>query len=64
MLDYYFVSRGIPWIYGGCVGSYGITFTFMPGDTPCLNCLLGEVPLGGDTCDTSGIIPQEFNRLA
>ncbi|OMF15333.1 thiamine biosynthesis protein ThiF [Paenibacillus amylolyticus] len=53
----------IPWIYGGCVGSYGITYTFMPGDTPCLNCLLGEVPLGGDTCDTSGIIPQAVQMV-
>lgn len=48
----------IPWIYGGCVGSYGITFTILPGQTPCLNCMLGTVPLGGDTCDTAGIIPQ------
>jgi molybdopterin/thiamine biosynthesis adenylyltransferase len=53
----------IPWIYGGCVGSYGITYTFLPGDTPCLNCLLGEVPLGGDTCDTSGIIPQAVQMV-
>ncbi|CAH1190872.1 MULTISPECIES: ThiF family adenylyltransferase [Paenibacillus] len=52
-----------PWIYGGCVGSYGITYTFMPGETPCLNCLLGEVPLGGDTCDTSGIIPQAVQMV-
>jgi len=48
----------IPWIYGACVGSYGITFTILPGETPCLNCLLGSVPLGGDTCDTAGILPQ------
>ncbi|MGN7490898.1 MoeB/ThiF family adenylyltransferase [Paenibacillus sp. SAF-054] len=51
-------KHGIPWIYGGCVGSYGITYTILPGQTPCLNCLLGTVPLGGDTCDTAGIIPQ------
>ncbi|MNO75551.1 Molybdopterin-synthase adenylyltransferase [compost metagenome] len=48
----------IPWIYGACVGSYGITYTILPGDTPCLHCLLGTVPLGGDTCDTAGILPQ------
>ncbi|WP_410515169.1 MoeB/ThiF family adenylyltransferase [Paenibacillus sp. BR2-3] len=48
----------IPWIYGACVGSYGITYTIMPGETPCLNCLLGSVPLGGDTCDIAGILPQ------
>ncbi|TYA13601.1 thiazole biosynthesis adenylyltransferase ThiF [Paenibacillus faecis] len=50
-------KRGIPWIYGGCVGSYGMTLTILPGETPCLNCLLGVVPLGGDTCDTAGVIP-------
>lgn len=48
----------IPWIYGACVGSYGITYTILPGETPCLNCLLGSVPLGGDTCDIAGILPQ------
>ncbi|MFC0329652.1 thiazole biosynthesis adenylyltransferase ThiF [Paenibacillus sepulcri] len=46
----------IPWIYGACVGSYGITYTILPGETPCLNCLLETVPLGGATCDTAGII--------
>ncbi|GGF63707.1 thiazole biosynthesis adenylyltransferase ThiF [Paenibacillus albidus] len=51
-------KHGIPWIYGACVGGYGITYTILPGETPCLNCLLGAVPLGGDTCDTAGILPQ------
>ncbi|WNS44994.1 ThiF family adenylyltransferase [Paenibacillus sp. MMS20-IR301] len=51
-------KHGIPWIYGACVGSYGVTYTILPGETPCLNCLLGTVPLGGDTCDTAGILPQ------
>ncbi|MBP1932739.1 thiazole biosynthesis adenylyltransferase ThiF [Ammoniphilus resinae] len=46
----------IPWIYGACVGSYGITYTVLPGQTPCLNCLLESIPLGGATCDTAGII--------
>ncbi len=46
----------IPWIYGACVGSYGISYTIVPGETPCLNCLLETVPMGGLTCDTAGII--------
>ncbi|WP_068617476.1 MoeB/ThiF family adenylyltransferase [Paenibacillus tuaregi] len=53
----------IPWIYGGCVGSYGITYTILPGETPCLNCLLGAIPLGGDTCDTAGIIPSAVQTV-
>ncbi|WLD92507.1 MoeB/ThiF family adenylyltransferase [Alkalihalobacillus sp. AL-G] len=46
----------IPWIYGACTGSYGLTFTIIPGQTPCLACLLGKIPSGGETCDTAGII--------
>jgi len=49
-------KHGVPWIYGACVGSYGISFTIFPGESPCLQCLLKTVPLGGATCDTVGII--------
>ncbi|MED4990280.1 thiazole biosynthesis adenylyltransferase ThiF [Parageobacillus toebii] len=46
----------IPWIHGACVGSYGISYAFIPGKTPCFHCLLETVPVGGLTCDTAGII--------
>ncbi|PLR96575.1 ThiF family adenylyltransferase [Bacillus sp. T33-2] len=46
----------IPWIYGACVGSYGMSFSIIPGRTPCLNCLLKTIPIQGLTCDTGGII--------
>ncbi|KAB2333187.1 thiamine biosynthesis protein MoeB [Cytobacillus depressus] len=46
----------IPWIYGGCVGSFGMSLTVIPGKTPCLNCLLKTIPIQGMTCDTGGII--------
>ncbi|MBM7690619.1 molybdopterin/thiamine biosynthesis adenylyltransferase [Peribacillus deserti] len=46
----------IPWIFGACVGSFGISFTVIPGKTPCLNCLLRAIPLQGMTCETAGII--------
>lgn len=46
----------IPWIYGAVVGSYGMTFTVLPGKTPCLNCLLKTIPVQGMTCDTVGVI--------
>lgn len=49
-------KRGIPWIYGACVGSYGLSYVIRPGLTPCLHCLLETLPLGGATCDTVGII--------
>ncbi|WP_026695937.1 MoeB/ThiF family adenylyltransferase [Peribacillus kribbensis] len=46
----------IPWIYGACVGSFGMSFTILPGKTPCLNCLLRTIPMQGINCDTAGII--------
>lgn len=46
----------IPYIFGSCVGSFGMAFTIIPGSTPCLQCLLKKMPLQGQTCDTVGII--------
>lgn len=46
----------LPWIYGACVGSFGMSFTILPRKTPCLNCLLQAIPIQGMTCDTGGII--------
>lgn len=46
-----------PWIYGAVVGSYGTTFTILPGRTACLVCLFPEPPRGlHPTCDTVGVI--------
>lgn len=53
----------IPWIYGACVGSYGISFTILPGITPCLQCLIDTFPIGGMTCDTAGIISPAVSTV-
>ncbi|CDM64274.1 ThiF family adenylyltransferase [Pyrinomonas methylaliphatogenes] len=52
------VKQAIPWIYGAAVGSYGVTMTVRPHETPCLRCLFPEMPAPGSapTCDTAGII--------
>jgi adenylyltransferase/sulfurtransferase len=49
---------GIPWVYGGCIGAEGQTMTIVPGQTPCLRCLMTETPPPGSmaTCDTAGIL--------
>lgn len=46
----------IPWIYGAVVSSFGMSFTVIPGKTPCLNCILKTIPIQGMTCDTVGVI--------
>ena len=53
----------IPWIYGGCVGSYGVTYTIIPEKTPCFRCLM-EHPSSGATCDTAGIIQPAVQIVA
>lgn len=54
----------IPWIYGGCVGSTGITLPIIPGKTPCLRCLADQLPTNGATCDTLGVIPTVVTMVA
>ena len=54
----------IPWVYGSCVGSYGATYTIVPGETPCLHCLLKAMPNTGLTCDTVGIISPAVQIVA
>lgn len=49
-------QKKIPWIFGSCVGSTGMSFTVLPGITPCLQCLLDASPVSGATCDSVGII--------
>lgn len=52
------VKLGIPWVYGGVLGTYGLTAAILPGETPCLRCLLGPMPPPGTmpTCETAGIL--------
>jgi molybdopterin/thiamine biosynthesis adenylyltransferase len=56
----------IPWTYGACVGSYGICMTIIPGVTPCLRCVLQQLPAAGSspTCDTTGVIGPIVHLVA
>ncbi|RYM06560.1 thiamine biosynthesis protein MoeB [Sporolactobacillus sp. THM7-7] len=47
---------GVPWVYGGAVGAAGTTFTIIPGQTPCLACLLNHLPILAESCDRVGVI--------
>ena len=52
------VKHGIPWVYGGVLGTYGLTAPIVPGETPCLRCMLGPMPPPGavPTCETAGVL--------
>ncbi|MGR5961411.1 ThiF family adenylyltransferase [Bacillus paranthracis] len=57
-------KHNIPWVYGSCVGSYGMSCTIIPQETPCLHCVLKNVPVTGVTCDTAGIISPTVQIVA
>jgi molybdopterin/thiamine biosynthesis adenylyltransferase len=48
----------VPWVYGGCLGAEGQVLTIIPGQTPCLRCIMPEPPPPGSTptCDSAGIL--------
>ena len=52
------VRAGVPWVYGACVGSYGLALLVRPHVSPCLRCVLEELPApgSGPTCDTAGVV--------
>jgi molybdopterin-synthase adenylyltransferase len=52
------VKQDIPWVYGGVLGTYGLTAAIVPGETPCLRCLLGPMPPPASvpTCETAGVL--------
>lgn len=52
------VRWGIPWVYTGVVGGYGVSQTIVPGETACLRCLMPDLPPPGSaaTCDTAGVV--------
>ncbi|MGH7248614.1 MAG: ThiF family adenylyltransferase, partial [Pseudomonadota bacterium] len=57
LINDFCVSRGLPWIYGAAVGSYGLTMPVLPGRTACLKCVYPEPPEGVQpTCETAGVL--------
>lgn len=60
------VKFGLPWVYGGCIGAEGQTMTILPGETPCLRCLMHDAPPPGTTptCDSAGILSPIINVIA
>jgi molybdopterin-synthase adenylyltransferase len=60
------VKLNKPWVYGGCIGSYGQSMTILPGETPCLRCVFEAAPNPGEagTCETAGVLAPIVNIVA
>jgi molybdopterin/thiamine biosynthesis adenylyltransferase len=57
LINDFAVSRGIPWIYGAAVASYGLTLAILPGLAACFRCVYPEQPQGSQpTCETEGVL--------
>ena len=65
LINDYAVSRGIPWIYGAAVGSYGLSMAVVPGRTACLRCVYPAPPSGAQpTCETAGVLNAIVSTVA
>jgi adenylyltransferase/sulfurtransferase len=60
------VKAGIPWVYGGAVGSTGMSMTILPGETACFRCLFPVPQPAGtmETCDTAGVLASGVVTVA
>ncbi|HTR37352.1 MAG TPA: ThiF family adenylyltransferase [Bryobacteraceae bacterium] len=65
LINDFAVDRGVPWIYGAAVGSYGITMPVAPGKTACLRCVYPDPPGGVQpTCETAGVLGPATSVIA
>jgi len=65
LINDFAVSRGIPWIYGAAVGSYGLTMAVIPDRTACLRCVYPDPPSGAQpTCETAGVLNPIVSAVA
>ena len=61
------LSLNLPWVFGGCLGCDGQSMTILPGQTPCLRCLMPDGPPApgtSPTCDSFGILSPIINVIA
>jgi len=66
LMNDFAVREKLPWIYGACVGSYGVAFAFQANHSACLQCLFDQPTDVGttETCDTSGILAPIVHVIA
>lgn len=60
------VKQSLPWVYGGVIGTTGLCLPIIPGETPCLRCVL-ETPPPPEmtpTCDVVGVLAPAVSVVA
>ena len=66
LINDFAVATNTPWIFGGCVGTEGQTMAIVPGQTPCLACIMPTPPPASaqPTCETAGVLSPIVNVIA
>lgn len=65
LMNDYCVEHGVPWVYGGAVGSYGVAMPVAPGRGACFECVFPEPPQGPQpTCETAGVLNSITSLVA
>jgi adenylyltransferase/sulfurtransferase len=60
------VERGVPWVYGGAIGSTGMSMTIVPGETACYRCAFPAAAPGAAlaTCEMAGVLASTVVAVA
>lgn len=59
------LKRGVPYVYGAAIMTFGNVSTIIPGETPCLECFLRGIDEDAlPTCATVGVHPSILNIVA
>ncbi|NOY41913.1 MAG: thiazole biosynthesis adenylyltransferase ThiF [Planctomycetes bacterium] len=66
LINDFAVATNTPWVFGGCVGTEGQTLAIVPGETPCLACIMPAPPPASalPTCETAGVLGPIVNVIA
>jgi adenylyltransferase/sulfurtransferase len=66
LVNDYAVATGKPWLFAGCVGAEGQMLAIIPGETPCLSCIMPEPPPASvlPTCESAGVLGPIVNVIA
>ncbi len=66
LINDFAVATNTPWVFGGCVGTEGQTLAIVPGETPCLACIMPAPPPASalPTCETAGVLGPIVNIIA
>jgi molybdopterin/thiamine biosynthesis adenylyltransferase len=65
LINDFSICHGVPWIYGGALGSYGVTMPILPGRAACFRCVYPDPPEGAQpTCETAGILNAAAGAIA